>query len=110
LPSAQTAGSGSAAACAAAAQQADSLADSSSANGAEQLEDQAAQLRYLRECHSLAQDERQQLLALNRQLTALLVARAGAGAGAGGGVAAAAEGADGNAAPLSTAGSSVARG
>jgi hypothetical protein len=51
----------------------DSWADSSSANTADQLADQEAQLRYLQESNALVVTERDQLLALNKRIVALLV-------------------------------------
>jgi hypothetical protein len=51
----------------------DSWADSSSANTADQLADQEAQLRYLQESNALVVAERDQLLTINRRMVALLV-------------------------------------
>jgi len=42
-------------------------------NAADQLKDQAAQLQYIRECLSFAMHERDQLLIMNKKLTAMLV-------------------------------------
>lgn len=42
-------------------------------NTADQLKDQAAQLQYIRECLSFAMHERDQLLIMNKKLTAMLV-------------------------------------
>lgn len=49
------------------------LDNSSKDNAADELKDQAAQLQYLRECLSFATAERDQLLIMNKQMTALLV-------------------------------------
>lgn len=49
------------------------LDSSSKDNAAEQLQDQAAQLQYLRECLSFASRERDQLLVMNKKMTAMLV-------------------------------------
>jgi hypothetical protein len=51
----------------------DSWADSSSANTADQLADQEAQLRYLQESNALVVAERDQLLTINRRMVSLLV-------------------------------------
>jgi hypothetical protein len=73
------------------------LDSSSKANAADQLQDQAAQLQYLRECLNFAMQERDQLLLLNRSMTAMLVqhVRLVAAAAGAAGAGAAAEGADG---------------
>jgi hypothetical protein len=51
----------------------DSWADSSSANTADQLADQEAQLRYLQASNVLVVAERDQLLTINRRMVSLLV-------------------------------------
>lgn len=55
---------------------------SSQHNAADQLQDQAAQLAYLRECLSFAKQERDQLLLMNRAMTGLLVQQVKAAAAA----------------------------
>ena len=61
----------------------ETLDSSSQHNAADQLQDQAAQLQYLRECLSFAVQERNQLLVRNKCLTAMLVQQVKAAAASG---------------------------
>jgi hypothetical protein len=70
-----------------------SLNNSSQDNAADEAKDQAAQLQYLRECLSFASLERDQLLSINKALTAMLVQQVSLAAGAGPGADKAAVGA-----------------
>lgn len=58
-----------------------SLNNSSKDNAADEAKDQAAQLQYLRECLSFASLERDQLLTMNKALTAMLVQQVSLAAG-----------------------------